>query len=47
MASRPLGVPPTEPLSGSGAVGSSADTLYFTAGLNSEQDGLFGAIKPQ
>lgn len=26
--------------------GSSATTLYFTAGINGEQDGLFGAISP-
>jgi uncharacterized protein (TIGR03118 family) len=30
-----------------GALNSSADTLYFTAGLNNEQDGLFGSIVPQ
>jgi uncharacterized protein (TIGR03118 family) len=29
-----------------GALNSSPDTLYFTAGLNHEQDGLFGSISP-
>src|SRR6516165_7343413 len=31
---------------GNGADGGLADTLYFTAGLNAETDGLFGAIIP-
>jgi hypothetical protein len=26
---------------------SSADTLFFSAGLNDENDGLFGTIVPQ
>lgn len=30
-----------------GAINSSPNTLYFTAGLNHEQDGLFGTIVPQ
>jgi len=30
-----------------GATNSSPDTLYFTAGLNSEADGLFGSIAPE
>jgi uncharacterized protein (TIGR03118 family) len=30
-----------------GALLSSPNTLYFTAGLNGEQDGLFGAINPE
>jgi uncharacterized protein (TIGR03118 family) len=30
-----------------GATNSSPDTLYFTAGLNSEVDGLFGSIVPE
>ena len=29
---------------GNGAQGTSTDTLYFTAGLNNQHDGLFGAI---
>lgn len=29
-----------------GGRGSSSDTLYFTAGPNSENDGLFGTIAP-
>jgi hypothetical protein len=31
---------------GNGGNGGLADTLYFTAGLNAETDGLFGAINP-
>jgi hypothetical protein len=31
---------------GNGGNGGLADTLYFTAGLNAETDGLFGAITP-
>ena len=31
---------------GNGNTGSSPTTLYFTAGINGEQDGLFGAISP-
>jgi hypothetical protein len=31
---------------GNGGDGGLADTLYFTAGLNAETDGLFGAIIP-
>jgi hypothetical protein len=31
---------------GNGGNGGLADTLYFTAGLNAETDGLFGAIIP-
>jgi hypothetical protein len=31
---------------GSGGTSGSATTLYFTAGLNGEQDGLFGTITP-
>jgi uncharacterized protein (TIGR03118 family) len=31
---------------GNGGNGGLADTLYFTAGLNAETDGLFGAIVP-
>jgi hypothetical protein len=31
---------------GNGGNGGLADTLYFTAGLNAEADGLFGAINP-
>ncbi len=31
---------------GNGNAGSSPTTLYFTAGINGEQDGLFGAISP-
>ena len=31
---------------GNGNTGSSPTTLYFTAGINGEQDGLFGAITP-
>jgi hypothetical protein len=30
-----------------GGNGGSMTTLYFTAGPNREQDGLFGAIDPQ
>ena len=29
---------------GNGGAGFSSTTLYFTAGLNNQQDGLFGAI---
>ena len=28
-----------------GALASSPDTLYFTAGINGEKDGLFGALQ--
>jgi len=31
---------------GNGGNGGQTDTVYFTAGPNSEQDGLFGAIRP-
>jgi uncharacterized protein (TIGR03118 family) len=31
---------------GNGAAGGSKSTLYFTAGLNDEQDGLFGSLDP-
>ena len=31
---------------GNGAAGGSLDTLYFTAGPNGENDGLFGALTP-
>jgi hypothetical protein len=30
----------------SGGTSGSATTLYFAAGLNGEQDGLFGTISP-
>jgi uncharacterized protein (TIGR03118 family) len=36
--SRPSGMTPQ---------GATPDTLYFTAGLNDEADGLFGTISPQ
>jgi uncharacterized protein (TIGR03118 family) len=29
---------------GNGGVGASPNTLYFAAGINDEQDGLFGSI---
>ena len=32
---------------GNGGSGGSANTLYFTAGTNGEQDGLFGSLDPQ
>jgi uncharacterized protein (TIGR03118 family) len=32
---------------GNGGNGGSVDTLYFTAGPNEEQDGLFGSLDPQ
>ena len=32
-------------LPGNGQMGSSSDTLYFTAGLNDEQNGVFGKIE--
>lgn len=31
---------------GNGKAGGDANTLYFTAGLNREQDGLFGSLSP-
>ena len=33
-------------LFGNGGNGGSARTLYFTAGVNGEQDGLFGSLDP-
>jgi hypothetical protein len=32
---------------GNGGNGGSINTLYFTAGTNGEQDGLFGSLDPQ
>ena len=32
---------------GNGGNGGSPDTLYFTAGVNGEQDGLFGSLNPE
>jgi uncharacterized protein (TIGR03118 family) len=32
---------------GNGGSGGSPDTLYFTAGINAQQDGLFGSLKPR
>jgi uncharacterized protein (TIGR03118 family) len=34
-------------LSFGGALNSSVDTLYFTAGLHKEKNGVFGAINPK
>ena len=31
---------------GNGGNGGATDTLYFTAGANGEQDGLFGSLNP-
>jgi hypothetical protein len=32
---------------GNGGSGGSDKTLYFTAGVNGEQDGLFGSLNPE
>jgi uncharacterized protein (TIGR03118 family) len=32
---------------GNGGSGGLADTIYFTAGPNDEEDGLFGSLSPQ
>ena len=32
---------------GNGGSGGSTDTLYFTAGINNQQDGLLGSLKPR
>jgi hypothetical protein len=32
---------------GNGGNGGLANTLYFTAGTNGEQDGMFGSLAPQ
>ncbi len=32
---------------GNGGAGGSANTLYFTAGVNGEKDGLFGSLDPE
>ena len=46
-ANRPIVIDGLWTLTFGGALGSSPSTLYFTAGLNDEQDGLFGSIAPQ
>jgi hypothetical protein len=32
---------------GNGALGAATNTLFFTAGINHEADGLFGQIVPE